>query len=185
MHEGRSCNSQGCPAERGYVWCERCGLPLHHEQFVWRFCCKECCRSGVCEADCVSWNMAVRSQSQWFRGRLELYEDPHNGRLWVCKAKTCHGCVYPWLYLDTVVQSNGRATEQIAQQLTWVLRELERHRGLALRWLAGELQIWYDRTKQLWWICPAQRSEGSLYPWLYVGTLLQLQNYMARRGQWR
>ena len=119
--------------------CIKCNADVsYHGNFVYMHCCKGCGNPGVCESDCVSLRMVALSRSEWLRGRLELYRHPDNGRFWICKAKTCDGCVVPWLYLDTLLKSNGRATDQM---------QLESNGPASLEWLRGELEMHYDPVK--------------------------------------
>ena len=133
----------------GYPWCERCRKPMYHGHYVYSHCCKGCIHFGVCDSDCVSLRMVALSRSEWLGGRLELYRHPDNGRYWICKAKTCDGCVIPWLYVDTLLKSNGRATDQM---------QLESNGPASSEWLRRELEMYYDQIKESLWIWPAESS---------------------------
>ena len=95
-----------------------------------------------------------------------LFDDlnPDNERYWIWKGMTCDGCLVPWLYVDTLLKSNGRATDQM---------QLESNGPASSEWLRGELEMYYDPTKESLRICPAESSDGSGYPWIYVAILLQ------------
>ena len=138
-----------------------------------RSICEGWCRRSICESDCPSLCIVALSQFEWLRGGLGLYRDPYNERYWICKAKTCDGCVVRWLYLDTLVHISGRSTDQI---------QLESNAGASFEWLRGEIELYKDPTSESLWICPAQSSEGSGYPWLHVATLLQMGKH-TDRGQ--
>ena len=123
----------------------------------------------VLEFAFASW---VRSsQVEWLREGLGLYRDPQNERYWICKAKTCDGCVVRWLYLDTLIHISGRSRDQI---------QLESNAGASFEWLRGEIELFRDPTSESLWICPAQSSEGSGYPWLHVATLMQMGKHTDR-----
>ena len=98
---------------------------------------------------------------------------PDNGRYWICKANACDGCVIPWLYLDTLVKGNGRATDQM---------QLESNGPASLEWLRGELEMYYDPVKESLWICPAESSGGSGYPWIYIAVLVEAEAPGNERG---
>ena len=152
----------------GNLRCEGCEKPVYHGHFAYRYCCKGCVNRGECDCDCPSLRMAALSRSQWLRGRLELYRHPHDGRYWLCKAKTCEGCVLPWLYLDTLLRCNGRASDQI---------QLESSGSTSLEWLVGELEMYYDPRKESLWLCPAGSSGSTGYPWIHVAMLVRLSGY--------
>ena len=155
-------NSDDSAADGGPQWCDGCGRRMCHGHFAYSHCCKGCCNRSICDSDCPL--RRPRGGLEWLRGGLELYRDPYNGRYWICKAKTCDGCVVPWLYLDTLVHINGRATDQI---------QLQSNAPASSEWLRGEIEIYKDPRSESLWICPAQSSEGSGYPWIYLATLLQ------------
>ena len=267
-------------ADDGPQFCERCRTRMHHGHWCYTHCCKGCCNSGVCEADCVSVKMAALSQSEWLGrrqeapaaevplampaaspeqeelfevpwggdyalelarlceeygvsemspacvlgasgneftlifceqpqlapdvektdfplrvwrtsrsrsltlrmptrgagsqsdwlgGRLELYRHrEEDGRLWICMAKAGDGCVFPWMYLDTLLECHLGRQRPRAGKI-----QVPDDRALQLEWLQGELEMYSDTRSGYPWICPAQSSEGSGYPWIYVTTLLQ------------
>ena len=152
----------------GNLRCERCGRRMYYGHFAYDCCCKGCCNRGECDSDCLSLRMSALSRSQWLRGRLELYRDLEGGRYWLCKAKTCEGCVMPWLYLDTLLRCNGPASHQM---------QLESNVSTSLEWLVGELEMYYDRKKESLWLCPAGSSETRGYPWIHVATLVRMSRY--------
>ena len=156
------------PADDGNLWCEGCGRRMYHGHFGYDYCCKGCLNRGDCDSDCLSLRMVALSRSQWLRGRLELYRHPDDGRYWLCKAKTCDGCVVPWLYLDTLLRCNGRASDQI---------QLESSGSTSLEWLVGELEMYYDPRKESLWLCPAGSSGSTGYPWIHVAMLVRLSGY--------